>query len=127
VTVRARSLTFIFTPVTPRVSVMIKRSCQSISVSFAGRFARMMSFRMTAVMATFAGFPGFDQCLIFGSHIDVEAGGDEGWHVESLSEYGAPARMCRRPRCCPLSGLEVQDQQDWRLVCCRVGRVRAFR
>ena len=34
---------------------------------------------------------GFDEVSVFGLHVGVEACGDEGGHVERLTDFGAPA------------------------------------
>nr|KIS30149.1 hypothetical protein TQ38_24305 [Novosphingobium sp. P6W] len=57
---------------------------------------------MTAVMAILAGFPAAMSCW-FGFEIRIEAGGDQGRHVEDLSNIGPAA--ADEAFAFPLSGL----------------------
>jgi hypothetical protein len=37
------------------------------------------------------GLSGFDELCVFGRHVGIEPGGDEGWHVKGLADVGAAA------------------------------------
>ena len=49
-------------------------------------FARMMSFCMMAVRASFGGLPFFCEGFVFTFHIWIEPGGDKGGHIDGLSD-----------------------------------------
>jgi hypothetical protein len=46
---------------------------------------------MIAVRATFCGLSDLDEVLVFGLHVRIESGSDEGWHVKGLADVGAAA------------------------------------
>ena len=59
--------------------------------SWSSALASTTSFRMMAVIATFGGFAGGDQCLVLGFQPFVEAHGDKRWQVERLAQVRAVA------------------------------------
>ena len=83
---------------------------------------------MIAVRATFAGFPAVDELGVFGLQVWVEAGGDEGRHVERLADVGATA--ANEGAAGPASGLSGDRRkagEAWRPGRPRGCRARAFR
>jgi hypothetical protein len=39
----------------------------------------------------FCGLSELDEVLVFGLHVRIESGSDEGWHVEGLADVGTAA------------------------------------
>ena len=49
-------------------------------------FARMVSLRMMAVIATLGGFSDSGEGLVFGPHVRIEPDRDQGRHIERLAQ-----------------------------------------
>ena len=70
---------------------MIKRCFGPGSICFEQRICEDDDFSHDGGNCDLGGFSGGDEGLIFGLHIGIISGGDEGWHVECLPEDRAVA------------------------------------